>query len=67
MGRRLVVDSDVGDGRRRLCGYLRRGLRNRSVSDVTDLAMVFIVGVVVPVADRMRRERGQRQDDCYCQ
>jgi hypothetical protein len=36
------------------------------MSDVANLAMIFVVRVVVPVADRMRGERGQRKDDDYC-
>jgi len=50
------------DGRRRLRGDLRCGLWNRSVPDMTDLAMVFVGCLDVPVADRMRRERSQRQN-----
>jgi len=43
--------------------HLCHGLRNRGVSDMADLAMILVVGAAVPVGDRVRRERGQRQHD----
>jgi len=46
-----------------LCGYLGCWLRDRGVPDVADLAMILFVCMVVPVADRMGRERSQRQND----
>jgi hypothetical protein len=50
-----------------LLDHLRRGLRNRSVSDVANLAMIFVVGVNVPVGDRVGGKQGHREDDRYCQ
>ncbi len=42
--------------------YLCRRLRNRGVSDMADLAMIFVVGVSMPVADRMRGKKSQREN-----
>jgi hypothetical protein len=42
--------------------HLHRGLRNRGVSDVADLAMIFVVSVGVPVADRVRGKKNQREN-----
>jgi len=42
------------------CVYRR--LRNRGVSDMADLAMIFIVSPRVPVGDRVRGKKGQREN-----
>ena len=43
---------------------LRRGLRNRRVSDVANLAgaMIFVVGVPVEVADNLHAQHEHRQN-----
>ena len=46
----------------RLYGDLRRCLRNRSVPDVADLAMLLVGCLGVPVAGRIRTQGGDRQD-----
>ncbi len=43
-------------------GGFRRWLGNRGVSDVADLAMIFVVAARVPVADRMRGKKSQREN-----
>jgi hypothetical protein len=50
-----------------LLDYQRRRLWNRCVSDVADLAMICVVGLIVPVGDRVGREQGHREDDRHCQ
>ena len=54
---------------RRSClhNHLRRRLRNRGVSDMADLAMILVVRVDVPVADRVRGQQNQREDHRDCQ
>jgi hypothetical protein len=61
VGRNFFGERQSRNRSGRLHGHLRRRLWNRGVSNVADLAMILVVGVVVPVADRMRRERSQRQ------
>jgi hypothetical protein len=33
------------------------------VADVADLAMIFVVRVGVPMADRVRRQKSEREDN----
>ena len=42
--------------------HLCRGLRDRGVSDVADLAVIFVVRVGVPVADCVRGKKSQREN-----
>lgn len=60
--RGLVVDGETSDRRRRLSCDLRDGLRNRGVANVAELAVVFVVGVAVPVADGVGGQKRQRQN-----
>src|ERR1700730_3112474 len=48
------------DWRRRLQFGLHRGLRNRDVPDVADLAMLFVERIVMPVADRLGAQYADR-------
>src|SRR6202034_2587161 len=50
MGRRIVADGETRNGRDRLHGHLRGGLRNCRVAYMADLAVIFVVGLIVPVA-----------------
>jgi hypothetical protein len=61
--RQFFRESDPRGGGSQLNGYSRRCLRNRSVADVADLTMIFVVGVGVPVADRVRRQKSEREDN----
>jgi hypothetical protein len=67
LGREFFGEREPHGRDRRLLDHLRRCLRNRGMSDVADLAMIFVVGMDMPVANRMRRQQGQREDDHYCQ
>ena len=58
----FIANREAGDGSPNLQGNFRRRLRNRGVADVADLAMIFVVRVRVPVADRMRSKKSQRQN-----
>ncbi|MGA3293269.1 MAG: hypothetical protein ABSE45_04700 [Candidatus Acidiferrales bacterium] len=44
---------------RRLC----RGLRDRCVPDVANLAMLLVVSVAIPVGDRVRTKYAHRKDE----
>ena len=57
-GKRESCDQD-GRLNRRLC----RGLRDRGVPDVANLAMLLVVGGGVPMGDRMRTQRTHPQDE----
>jgi hypothetical protein len=61
-GRKFFGERESRNRSGRLHGHLRGGLWNGRVSNVADLAMILVVRVGVPVADRMRRERSQRQN-----
>jgi hypothetical protein len=61
--RQLFRESDPRDRGSQLNRYLRRCLRNRCVADVADLAMIFVVRVGVPVADGVRRQKSEREDN----
>ena len=52
---------------RRLHGDLQRGLRNRGLPGVADLAMRLVVRVDMPVADRVRGQQGHRKNQRSCQ
>jgi len=67
IGRKFLGEYDSRYGSRRLNGHLRGWLRNGRVSDMADLAMILVVLVGVPVADRMRRERSQGQNGRHSQ
>ena len=62
IGRKFLSERDSRNRSRHLHGHLCGRLWNSRVPNVADLAMILVVGVVVPVADRMRRERSQRQN-----
>ncbi len=62
IGRKFLGEYDSRYGSRRLNGHLRGWLRNGRMSNVANLAMILVVLVGVPVADRMRRERCERQN-----
>jgi hypothetical protein len=64
---RCVRDGETRHHGRRLKLYVRRGLRNRHVAHMADLAMIFIVPQGVPVADRVDRKEGEDEYDGYCQ
>jgi hypothetical protein len=66
-GRNFLCDCESCNRSGRLHGHVRRRLWNRGVSDVADLAIVLVVRVAMPVADRVRDQQGQRDDDRYCQ
>ncbi len=66
-GRRFFGERESRYRRSRLHGHLHRRLRNRSVSNMADLAMLLVVGVGVPVADRVRGQQTQREDERDCQ
>jgi hypothetical protein len=57
-GKRESCDQD-GRLNRRLC----RGLRDRGVPDVANLAMLLVVGGGVPMGNRMRAQRTHPQDE----
>ncbi len=56
-----VADRNARHERRRLQGHLGAGLRYRSVADVANLAVIFVVGVRVRMADGVRRQHRERQ------
>jgi hypothetical protein len=66
-GRKFFSERESCDWRCCLHDHLRCRLRNRGVSDVADLAMILVVCVAVPVADRVRGQQNQREDDRDCQ
>ena len=62
MRRRFVFDGQVRDERRSLLDYLDGWLRNSGVSDVANLAVIFVVGVAVPVANCVSGKESERQN-----
>ena len=65
MGRRLVADGETRDGRGRLHGHLRGRLRDGRMAYMADLAVIFVVGLIVPVAygvGSQQRKRKQGRD-----
>jgi hypothetical protein len=61
-GRRFFSEREFCNRRSCLHGHFRRRLRNRSVSDMADLAMILVVRVDMPVAHRVRGQQDQRED-----
>jgi len=53
-GRKFLGERESRNRSGCLRGHLRCWLRNRSVSDVADLAMVLVVRMNMPVTDRVR-------------
>ena len=62
IGRKFFGERESRNRSGCLHGHLRRRLWNRGMSNVADLAMILVVRVAMPVADRMRRERSERQN-----
>ena len=65
MRRRFVADGETRDGRGRLHGHLRGRLGNCRVAYMADLAVIFVVGLIVPVAygvGSQQRKRKQGRD-----
>jgi hypothetical protein len=58
LGKRESCDQD-----RRLNRRLCRGLRDRCVPDVANLAMLLVVSVAIPVGDRVRTKYAHRKDE----
>jgi hypothetical protein len=67
IGRGFFGEREPRNGSGCLHGHLRRRLRNRGVADVADLAMILVVRVDMPVADGVRGQQDQRDDDRDCQ
>lgn len=51
-----------GDRNRRPHPYLRGGLRDCGVTDVADLAMLFVGGVLMPVPSCLHGKQAHRKD-----
>jgi len=66
---RFEIEAEVfsgfksGDGKRRLRRYLDRWLRNRSVSNVADLAMLLVRSLAVHVGDRVDAQCAHRENE----
>jgi hypothetical protein len=60
---RLLSKRESCDRGGRLNRCLHRGLRDRGVPDVADLAMLLVAGVAMPVRDHMSTQRAHRKDE----
>lgn len=61
----IFGDGKPGHRNRRLYAHLRRGLRDSSVADVANLAMLLVGRVPVPVPSRLdgKGAHGENQGD----
>ena len=59
--RGCIANRKTRDDNRRLRSHLRGRLRNSRMADVADLAVIFVVCVIVPVSDGMGSQQRKRQ------
>jgi hypothetical protein len=58
----FICGYEASDRRRRQQGDTRRGLRNRDVADMADLAMLLVGGVSVPVPGCLHGKQAHRNN-----